>query len=476
MIAKVKSVAGLFIFFFCVAALAQKQPHISLLSHLTAKDLSGSDQASFSSLWGYAAPDGKEYAIIGSRDSIYFVEVTVPGKPVIRGRFSGHSKSCTNREFKTFSHYCYAVSDVCNEKGTLQIFDLQYLPDSVHRVSDNDSICASSHTLYIEKERLYLNSKSTNVTNSFVPMSIYSLHHPEHPELLADLHPPYFTPGTAAFSAVHDMHARNDTVFLCCGSEGLFIADMRDPVNPVWLQLLPSGSAFNHSCWVTDDGKNLVNTLEEHYSPIMLYDLANLKTKDGPLIDFQSSFGSHVRLGGIAHNAYFKGKLIWTSYYQDGIVLFDWSDPMHVKEIASYDTYPQNDTAAEPYLGMQGCWNVYPYLPSGNIIASDITNGLFVVTLDSVTGIAEIQERYLQTMLLNNPCTNKLRLNIAIPVAAEGIFDVYNTLGQRIVSQRQFLAAGERTVELDVNSLSSGIYILHCSAGNKEQSLRFIKQ
>jgi hypothetical protein len=43
-------------------------------------------------------------------------------------------------------------------------------------------------------------------------------------------------------------------------------------------------------------------------------------------------------------------------------------------EIGYFDTYPQHNNAA-----FNGVWNVYPYLPSGNIVISDIDSGLFVV-------------------------------------------------------------------------------------------------
>ena len=45
-----------------------------------------------------------------------------------------------------------------------------------------------------------------------------------------------------------------------------------------------------------------------------------------------------------------------------------------LSEIGFFDTYPENNNAT-----FNGAWNVYPYLPSGNIIISDINKGLFVI-------------------------------------------------------------------------------------------------
>ena len=44
--------------------------------------------------------------------------------------------------------------------------------------------------------------------------------------------------------------------------------------------------------------------------------------------------------------------------------------------------YYDTSTSHTNYSGYTGCWGVYPFLPSGNIIASDIENGLFVLRPD----------------------------------------------------------------------------------------------
>ena len=47
-----------------------------------------------------------------------------------------------------------------------------------------------------------------------------------------------------------------------------------------------------------------------------------------------------------------------------------------MSEIAYFDTYPESDGP-----GTEGAWSVYPYLPSGTILVSDIDNGLFVLSM-----------------------------------------------------------------------------------------------
>jgi hypothetical protein len=76
------------------------------------------------------------------------------------------------------------------------------------------------------------------------------------------------------------------------------------------------------------------------------------------------------------HNGYTKGNLYYVSHYRRGVVIFDVSNPNQLTDIAYFDTFlvPAADSA-----GTDGAWGVYPYFPSGTIVVSDITNGLFIL-------------------------------------------------------------------------------------------------
>src|SRR6185295_5513175 len=80
----------------------------------------------------------------------------------------------------------------------------------------------------------------------------------------------------------------------------------------------------------------------------------------------QSNPGSNV----IIHNVHlYNDQFAVVAYYKDGVVLFDVSHPDNVIECGSYDTDP-----GESGGDYGGTWGVYPYLPSGNIIASDLSD------------------------------------------------------------------------------------------------------
>ena len=78
----------------------------------------------------------------------------------------------------------------------------------------------------------------------------------------------------------------------------------------------------------------------------------------------------------IDHNGYVKGSTYFQANYAAGVRMIDISNIENkaLNEIGFFDTYPENNNAT-----FKGAWSVYPYLPSGNIIISDIDSGLFVI-------------------------------------------------------------------------------------------------
>jgi uncharacterized repeat protein (TIGR01451 family) len=62
------------------------------------------------------------------------------------------------------------------------------------------------------------------------------------------------------------------------------------------------------------------------------------------------------------------------SIYQRGLTIFDVAHPNHPAEIAFFDTYPSADA-----VSYAGAWGVYPYLPSGTLLVSDMQGGLVLL-------------------------------------------------------------------------------------------------
>ena len=438
----------------------------------------------YSSLWGWTASDGKEYAIMGGLDSIYFIEISNPDRPVLRAVRAGSSAKCSNREFKTYSHYCYAAADAC-QNASLQIFDLQYLPDSVHKVYDIDTIGGNIHNLYVDNMRLYM------ADNRFQPigkpgqmhaLTIASLKNPEAPEVIAQLEG--YDHNQTLFNTVHDLHVRNDTAYLSNGDDGLFIYNLKKPKQPKLIQLLQKpypDNGYNHSNWISDDGKHLVFTDESHGKRIKLYDISEIRdsTNKLPELKYISYFGQNMNGGSIAHNAYIKGNFVFVAYYHEGVLVYDISDPAAPAFVCQFDTYYQNDTvtSTKKYAGFAGCWNVYPYFPSGTIIASDMSNGLFVFRLDTgFSNIGEIQDKnyFRPSTYINN---GNIIVHSYLPYGGKFNFTLSDLTGRQIWAQSLFIKQGGQTLQLPCgNYLPNTMYLLSVSSHTGTDTFRLIKK
>ena len=57
----------------------------------------------------------------------------------------------------------------------------------------------------------------------------------------------------------------------------------------------------------------------------------------------------------------------------EGVSIYDATYPANMVEVGHYDTSPFTGS------GFNGAWGVYPFLPSGNLLVSDIEGGLYIL-------------------------------------------------------------------------------------------------
>ncbi|HIE70577.1 MAG TPA: choice-of-anchor B family protein, partial [Planctomycetes bacterium] len=123
---------------------------------------------------------------------------------------------------------------------------------------------------------------------------------------------------------------------------------------------------FTHNAWPNATGTLCVTTDEQTGGVIKMFDITN---KSNPIGLGQFTPNSSA----IPHNAFIVGDKVHVSWYTEGYRCIDISDPNNPVEVASYDTWPGSSG------GFNGCWGCYPFLPSGNILVSDRSTGLYIV-------------------------------------------------------------------------------------------------
>ena len=415
----------------------------------------------------------KEYIIAGSTDSIYFFDITIPTQIKLLDVEYGSVKGVINRDYEIYQHYVYCVAD--QNRSSMQIYDLQYLPDSVHKVYEDSALAINTHSFFIEakSKRLYMCSNRygnwTKENSNESAMDIISIENPEKPTFLAKLFVPKRANGEAAFRWVHEAHVRNDTAYLSCGYSGLYIYDLRDLNNQIILGTIVNypQAAYNHSSWLNKNGNYLMFTDENIGSNIKIFDISIIQA---PRIE--SYFISNT--WATPHNSYWFGNFAVASMYHDGVFIWNIADTKKPQLAAYYDTYPQN-AIGDYTKNFAGCWGVWPYLPSGNIIASDRTNGIFVLKVDS--GILNLNENIFQTTSANiypNPANSEL--NISIETNYNDVFsiEIIDLEGKLIQKFNQNFKSNYLYKE-DINELKNGVYFLEIKGSKSVFHKKIVK-
>lgn len=317
-----------------------------------------------SNIGGYVDSSGNEYALVGYESGLSIVNVSDPDNPFVA--FTVPGTSSIWREVKTWQNYAYVTTEGCC--NGLQIVNLGYLPDSIqYRYwTGNGSIAGqleTIHALHVEDAHVYL--FGSNLFNGSA--LIVDLADPWNPDYKGH------TPGTY----VHDGYVRNNKLYSGHIYDGYFsIFDVTNKSNPTLLATQSTPTQFTHNTWLNDAGTVLFTTDENSNSYLGAYDITD-PNNIVELDRLQLTPGS----GSVIHNTHTLNDYEVISWYKDGVAIVDVSRPDNMIVTGFYDTYPQGTGN-----GFNGAWGVYPFLPSGNIVVSDIDNGLFVLTPDYIRG------------------------------------------------------------------------------------------
>lgn len=318
-----------------------------------------------SNIWGHVDSTGKEYALVGANNQLSIVDVTNPVAPVKKFAVPGPNSAW--REIRTWGKYAYVTTE---GGGGLTIVDMRFLPDTIYhkQYTGNGAINGlldAIHALHIDNGKLYLYGGDLQGGRA----KIFSLSDPWNPNYL----------GTVSDDYVHDGFVKNDTLYSCQIYDGVMeIIDARNPAAPVIIGSQVTPKQFTHNSWMSTNGKVMYTTDEVTGSWVTSYDISdiqNIKELDRYI---------HNNSGSIGHNTYvlnssaitgYNTDFLWTSYYTDGITVVDAARPDNLVEIGYFDSSPNFSGN-----GFHGAWGVYPYLPSGNVLISDIERGMLVVT------------------------------------------------------------------------------------------------
>ncbi|MDG2369746.1 MAG: choice-of-anchor B family protein [Flavobacteriales bacterium] len=320
-------------------------------------DLVSIHNSDLSDIWGWSNGN-QEYAIVGVNNGTSVVDVTNPLNPT--EVFFEPGMNSIWRDIKTYNGYAYVTTEAQNG---LLIIDLNSLPgntnlNTAYYTGPNSNQWESAHNLYIDENGICYIFGANRGNGGCIMLDLNT--NPMNPSEVGEVDDWY----------VHDGVARGDTLYLAHISDGFMTMwDISTIGSPVMLGQQTTPGNFSHNLWISEDGNYVYTTDEITNGYIGEYDITDPNNMT-ELDRIQSSPGMNV----IPHNVHFIDNYIVSSYYRDGVVIHDVSNKGNMVEVGNFDTSPNYSGD-----GFNGCWGVYPWLPSGNIIASDIEKGLYVL-------------------------------------------------------------------------------------------------
>ncbi len=321
------------------------------------------DQGELNDVWGWHhEPTGKEYALVGRTIGTSVIDVTDPDNPVDVGFFPGATS--TWRDIKTWGDYAYVTNEQALGVAVLYLGDL---PSGGELTGFNwePNIPGlgqlnTCHNIYID-EFGYAYLAGCDLNNGGM--------------LIIDV---FTTPGQPEFVSAapnvysHDVFTRDNKMYSSEIFSGVFtIYDVTDKQNITSLGSQPTPFNFTHNAWLSDDSNTIFTTDELANAPIGAYDISD----PSDIVELDQFLPLETLGDGvIPHNVHVWQDWLIISYYSDGGIIVDASEPDNLIEVGNFDTF------FGAGQGFSGSWGAYPFLPSETVLLTDITNGLYVVT------------------------------------------------------------------------------------------------
>ncbi|TPH17698.1 choice-of-anchor B family protein [Litorilituus lipolyticus] len=395
--------------------------NIDLLSHMALSDFS-TKPSSVSDIWGHVDLNNhNEYAIVGLRNGVAVVNVTDPSNPVEVGTIAG--KSDMWRDIKVYQYFdesinlwrAYAYATLDGTTDYVHIIDLNHLPHSISLVK-RSKVVAQAHNVYITNVDHSLNTAlpgkipSLQLTgaNTFSgAFHSYSLENPETLSLLTNNSAGNGYTHDGSSIVITDERVKNDCqsdaescdIFIDFNEKEMKLWDITEVNNAKLLGSaeyndVSKANQYVHSGWGTEDQQFIFlhDEFDEYRgglnSTVRIFEISDLANPQQV-----GQWTGSTR--AIDHNGFVRGNRYYMSNYERGLTVLDITDPATPTEIGFFDTFTPSNSAS-----FNGAWGTYPYLPSGNILISDINSGLYVLkdnTLATTQGTISFETAAVST-------------------------------------------------------------------------------
>jgi len=449
--------------------------NVELLSFLPVDAIGGT---ALNDIWGWTDPETRrEYALVGRRNGVAFVDVTDPIDPVFLGSLPATpgTPSTTWRDVKVYGHHAFVVADNAGDHG-VQVFDLRRLRDVVQPPSTFSEAArydgiGSAHNIVVNEASGFAYAVASTGGACGPGLHMIDVNDPLHPVFAGC----FSATGTGRHGSgyTHDAQCvlydgpdddyAGREVCLAANETALNIVDVthKDHPRDVARAAYP-GVHYAHQGWLTEDHRYFL--MDDELDEVNA-DTATATTRTRTIVwdvmDLDDPQVVSLHEGtttSIDHNQYVAGDRVYQANYTSGLRVLDVSDPTDPKEIAFFDTYPADDS-----IRFAGAWSVYPYFESGSVIVSSINEGLFVLRpAASPDPPFDPPAAFRLLPAFPNPFDLQANITLEIDRPQHVRVDLYDLHGRHVavLFSAYVPEPGRRTIVLDARRLASGAYIV----------------
>lgn len=359
--------------------------NVDLLGHLSIAALAGDNPLGNergNDVWGWTSPNGREFALMGLTTGTVFVEVTQPENPVLIGSLPTASTASSWRDMKVYGNYAFIVSEASGHG--MQVFDLTELLQTPAGTSQPRIFSATAHYQKISNaHNIVINTDSGFAYLVGTNTCRGGLH-------MVDITDPMKPKQAGCFGDdgyVHDAQCviyqgphvayQGREICFCSSVDTVTIVDVTNKQAPLLISATRyPQSGYTHQGWLSADHSFFLfgdETDELNFSFATKTLVLNVETLTSPtLAGFYTG-----PTAAIDHNLYTTANNhVYLSNYEAGVRILRMDDlsDASLTEVAYFDTHIGGNRAL-----FHGVWSLYPYLPSGTLLVSDIDNGLFLL-------------------------------------------------------------------------------------------------
>ena len=447
---------------------------VDLMAHLplsTFASPGSSAPSANNDIWGWTDPEtGREYALVGLNNGTAFVDVTDPDAPLYLGKLPTATTSSSWRDVKVYANHAFIVSEASSHG--MQVFDLTRLrtvasPPVTFTADARYTGNGKAHNIAINEDTGFAYLVGANQSGFQCRaggLHMVNIQNPLQPVFAGCFDTDGYTHDVqcVVYQGPDTQHNGREVCF-ASNEDTVTIVDVTNKATPVQLSRVNyPNPGYTHQGWLTDDRRYFLVDDETDAGQTTAARTIVLRVED--LDSPEVAFIQTAPTPGRDHNLYVRGDYVFLSNYSAGLRIYTLMgiDTGSLSEVAHFDTYPSTVGSS----GYNGQWSNYPYFASGNVIANDIQNGLFVLRpTGQITTAGETapgESGYALSAPVPNPTTGRTRIDLSVGAGQHVRAEAFDALGRRVAVVFEGAVAPGAPAHLlfDAAGLPSGAYVV----------------